>query len=329
MPLAAAAYSNNPQQCLSNIQYSQYGHQPYYNVGLYRQYSIKCDSLNDTCSGFTAVDCASNEIIISFKGVTNPKQFYQSWNYTEMIPFVIGGKVNKQIFDAFNDIWIKSGMRDDVYTLRNKLSDLYRFTVVGHSTGGAMASLAAATMVSIGITTQDNLFLTTYGQPRTGDKDFANAFTNAFDYQYIRLTRVIHNHDIVPHLPSLNSSGYYHHVTENWYPNDMGSNVTFYICDSYDGEDPQCCDSLLNSTLNFDDHNIYFGREFSDYGIKGCPDLGTAGQKSFKNTSFTKNIPNLYKSQNNANNAKKRNTRFAKRNGILFAKTPICPDSGF
>uniref|UniRef100_A0A914PIB4 Fungal lipase-like domain-containing protein n=1 Tax=Panagrolaimus davidi TaxID=227884 RepID=A0A914PIB4_9BILA len=180
MPLAAAAYSNNPQQCLSNIQYSQYGHQEYYYVGLYRQYTIKCDSLNDTCSGFTAVDCAFHMIIISFKGITNPKQFYQGWNYTEMVPFVIGGKVNKQIFDAFNDIWIKSGMRDDVYTLRNKLSDLYRFTVVGHSTGGAMASLAAATLVSTGITTQDNIFLTTYGQPRTGDKVFADAFTNAF-----------------------------------------------------------------------------------------------------------------------------------------------------
>uniref|UniRef100_A0AC34GLF9 Uncharacterized protein n=1 Tax=Panagrolaimus sp. ES5 TaxID=591445 RepID=A0AC34GLF9_9BILA len=87
-------------------------------------------------------------------------------------------------------------------------------------------------------------------------------------------TRVIHNHDLVPHLPvPSNQSNLYHHIVESWYPNDMQVGAEYIDC-RHDGEDPKCSNSLARKTLTFDDHYSYYGRNMIDYGINGCSDLG-------------------------------------------------------
>uniref|UniRef100_A0A914QJ80 Fungal lipase-like domain-containing protein n=1 Tax=Panagrolaimus davidi TaxID=227884 RepID=A0A914QJ80_9BILA len=209
-------------------------------------------------------------IILAFRGTSDYDQqmFEQGWNYTEMVPFSAGGKVGKYFFDTFNNVWNKGGMKDDVYTLKNKYPT-YRFHVVGHSLGGAVASIAAATIVSNGIAPANRTHLYTFGEPRSGDKDYANAFISL----QINSIRIVHNRDAIPHLPSLNDTVYYHHVREIWYPTDEMSDIEPYFeCSSIDGEDPKCANSL-SGTLNFDDHKKYFGRDFSYYGINGCNDL--------------------------------------------------------
>lgn len=110
--------------------------------------------MNDTCSGYTAVHKLIDEegsnykniIIIAFRGTTNVDQlFEEGWDYKEMVPFIAGGTVSKYFFNAFNDIWIKGGMRDDVLTLKNKYTTDYEgpdFYVVGHSLGKPFLSFA-------------------------------------------------------------------------------------------------------------------------------------------------------------------------------------------
>lgn len=47
--------------------------------------------------------------------------------------------------------------------------------MTGHSLGGAMASIAAATAVKKGYFTSANVLLYDFGQPRTGDNNYAAA----------------------------------------------------------------------------------------------------------------------------------------------------------
>ncbi|PIO74997.1 hypothetical protein TELCIR_02987 [Teladorsagia circumcincta] len=61
LPLAAAAYSNMPQECLENR---------FTNATLKRQLNVTCGPFanNDVCSGFTAVIHGKKAIVISFRG---------------------------------------------------------------------------------------------------------------------------------------------------------------------------------------------------------------------------------------------------------------------
>ena len=73
-----------------------------------------------------------------------------------------------------------------------------RVWITGHSLGGALAALCAARLIfeqSIAVTG-----LYTYGQPRVGDDDFADAFRSQMVGQYHRYTN---DKDIVPHVPLL------------------------------------------------------------------------------------------------------------------------------
>uniref|UniRef100_A0AC34GVK0 Fungal lipase-like domain-containing protein n=1 Tax=Panagrolaimus sp. ES5 TaxID=591445 RepID=A0AC34GVK0_9BILA len=290
MPFAAAAYSTNPNLCLSNIEkVLNPSNDPSFNITVYKQYSVSCGgSFNDTCSGgYIAINSFTKEIIIAFRGTSNFEQLLsQGWNSNEMVAFISGGKVSKSFFDGFNGIWMNRGMRNDFYALKNRFPD-YLFIFVGHSIGGAMASLAAATVISSGVFTVDKISLFTFGQPRTGDKTFANAY-NALE---IQTSRIVHNRDIIPHLPSLNNSIYYHHRQEIWYNNDMGVHDDSSIFCSYeDGEDPTCSDSLDATKLNIKDHKYYFGREFSQYGISGCPDLVATKEANLKHLKVAKKL---------------------------------------
>lgn len=87
--------------------------------------------------------------------------------------WIAGGKVSKYFGDAFTTLW-NQGMKDDFLKLRNA-NPTYEVWVTGHSLGGAMASLAASYIVASGVVPSTDVKLVTFGQPRTGNKDFAHA----------------------------------------------------------------------------------------------------------------------------------------------------------
>ena len=125
-------------------------------------------------------------------------------------PFVGGGGVSKYFLDGFDDVW-NSGMRNDFLTVKNKYPN-YEIWSTGHSLGGAMASVGAATISAYGYASPDKIKLVTYGQPRTGNSDYAAAVDKLISYTF----RIIHAHDLVPHLPPKGMLGYYHHKSEAW-----------------------------------------------------------------------------------------------------------------
>ncbi|KAK6040415.1 triacylglycerol lipase [Cooperia oncophora] len=177
-------------------------------------------------------------------------------------PWVAGGVVSKYFNDGFMRIW-KNGMKDDLATLSSQHSG-YELWITGHSLGGAMASLAASYIAHNKLFAADKIKLVTFGQPRTGDKDYAAAVEKEVPYAF----RVTHSHDSVPHLPLENMEGYYHHKTEALYNKGMAVGAHYYVC--YDmGESTFCSDGNLADT-SIKDHLHYFEKDVSEYGVKGC-----------------------------------------------------------
>ncbi|VDM81202.1 unnamed protein product, partial [Strongylus vulgaris] len=124
-----------------------------------------------------------------------------------------------------------------------------------------------------------NVELVTFGQPRTGNKDFSAAHDKQMAYSF----RVTHSRDIVPHVPPENLEGYYHHKYEVllysdcanfalsqqavFYHNDMKPGASFKVCSA--DEDKGCSDGL-DITTSISEHLHYFNVDVSGYGENGC-----------------------------------------------------------
>uniref|UniRef100_A0A914QYJ7 Fungal lipase-like domain-containing protein n=1 Tax=Panagrolaimus davidi TaxID=227884 RepID=A0A914QYJ7_9BILA len=272
MPLAAAAYSELPGVCLEHA---------FVNASIFRQITVSCDVFEkDHCSGFTAVSHSDRAIIVAFRGSESFIQLITESTQTmfsSKVTFIGGGQVSEFLFKGFNTVWT-NGMKDDVMTLKNTYYN-YDIWVTGHSVGGAMASIAAATIVKTGIKPASNVILYTFGQPRTGDK----AFATSHDSMGMQSYRLTHHRDMVAHVPPMNFEGYYHHEAEVWYDNDMKVGQGYIECDNAD-EDNNCSDSDF-FTLSIDDHTHYFNRKVSTFGDDGCID-------AFKNLKTHKQIGN-------------------------------------
>ncbi|CAJ0603376.1 unnamed protein product [Cylicocyclus nassatus] len=256
LPLAAAAYAKSPQGCLTN---------KFTNAVLKRQLNVKCDSFrSDICSGFSAVLNGDKAIVLSFKGTDGFLQLVMEADksvFNTQTKWIAGGKVSKYFSDAFMDLW-NGGMKDDFNTLRTKYPN-YQVWVTGHSLGGAMATLAASYIVATNLVPANNVQLVTFGQPRTGNKDFSAAHDKQMAYTF----RVTHWRDMVPHVPPEDLEGYYHHKYEAFYHNDMKPGATFKVCTA--DEDKGCSDGL-DITTSISEHLHYFNVDVSEYGDNGC-----------------------------------------------------------
>ncbi|KAI6242305.1 Lipase domain containing protein [Aphelenchoides fujianensis] len=135
LPLAAAAYSAKPEECLANR---------FNNAELVRRYEVYCDETqNDTCSGYLALLHDEKAIAVVFRYFR--RAFVQLW------------------YGAMGNHFVK---------LTQQFPD-YVVYVTGHSLGAALSSLASAAIVRNNGFTERNSFHYNFGQPRVGDATFA------------------------------------------------------------------------------------------------------------------------------------------------------------
>ncbi|EPB80279.1 triacylglycerol lipase [Ancylostoma ceylanicum] len=121
--------------------------------------------------------------------------------------------------------------------------------ISGHSLGGALATLAASNIVESRIAEDpDKVKLVTLGQPRVGDKDFAEALDDQVEYSY----RIVHWMDVVPSLPK---TGYWHQGEEIFYKAGMEPHESS-SCGR--GDSVYCSAQYLPTSIN--DHKTYFGK---------------------------------------------------------------------
>ncbi|KAL4510135.1 hypothetical protein ABPG72_010328 [Tetrahymena utriculariae] len=197
--------------------------------------------------GYTAYDSLENNIIVAFRATTTNLNWLLDFDYFKIkYPTCVGCEVHRGFLIAWRDL--QNSVLKSTIDLVQKYPNA-TLSVIGHSLGGALAILGA---IDIHLSVKAVDFVYTFGQPRVGNKEFA-AF---FDLNIANSYRLIHDRDLVPHLP-LQSQGFYHQGTEVWY----NQNSTSYtVCQKY-LEDKSCSDKLKSYTM--DDHDIYLGRDIS------------------------------------------------------------------
>ncbi|CAD6188465.1 unnamed protein product [Caenorhabditis auriculariae] len=253
--LFAATESSNASSCLSKI---------FTDFEMKKMVTVDCDKADglDHCRGYTAVSHDQKVITLNFRGTKGKLQLLVESDQTitqQKVSWVGGGAASSYFANAFLLIW-NNGMKDDFLNLVHKFPD-YDVWIGGHSLGGAMAALASSYVTGMNLVSASKIKLVTFGQPRTGDVDFANAHDSIIPYTY----RVVHKNDIVPHLPPRGLENFRHHKSEVWYNNDM-TKVDFKECDSQ--ESPLCSDLHVDASI--EDHHRYFNMYMTYYGLRDC-----------------------------------------------------------
>lgn len=140
-----------------------------------------------------------NMIIIAFRG-TEPSKL-RDWCSDADCQLADGpfGKVHEGFYRALRQIWFELAA-----TIAEFQDDAQSLWFTGHSLGAALAALAVATLRE----EQDKPVygLYTFGQPRTGDRDFERVFNQDCKP---RSFRFVNNNDIVTRVP-LRVMGYSH-----------------------------------------------------------------------------------------------------------------------
>ena len=144
--------------------------------------------------GFVARVMNTDEFIVSIRGTQTPEEWVRNFTavpnpWTEVPDF---GFVHL----GFEQMWRR--VRTSVFQALRNVPAGARITMVGHSLGGAMATLGAADL-KINLGKDVNVDLWTVGCPRVGLIRFRNNFNKLIPQDF----RVVNHGDIVPHVPSL------------------------------------------------------------------------------------------------------------------------------
>ncbi|KIH55769.1 triacylglycerol lipase, partial [Ancylostoma duodenale] len=168
---------------------------------------------NEICSlpRIPAWDPVEKAVIISFEGTDGSNQMTDEILsfFTNKVAFFNNGYLFKYFHNAFFFLW-NGGLEQQVRTLKYQYPD-YKVYVTGHSLGASIATITASYLVKWNMWTPENVRLVTFGQPRTGDYDFATWHDATFPYAY----RIVHQNDPVPHIPPrLGRDKLFHHRYE-------------------------------------------------------------------------------------------------------------------
>ncbi|KAI8323421.1 alpha/beta-hydrolase, partial [Martensiomyces pterosporus] len=196
--------------------------------------------------GFVAHDDNSKEIIIGFRGSTTIMDWFKNAKFaqTSWPAQVPGSKVHIGFKDVYTSVAtrVKSAVSDLI-----KKYPTYSIVLVGHSLGGAEATIAAADFVATNPAWAEKMWLFTYGQPRTGNDKFAT-WLNGRGFPIYRAT---YNADVVPMIPP-RKLGYQHIAEEVHFP---GSGSLMFC--GKNPENPDCQLKVPTLKMSIKDHGRY------------------------------------------------------------------------
>lgn len=156
--------------------------------------SVYIDNKEVDTQGFVA--CDDRMIILAFQGT----QTLEDWQTDANVRKVTGpfGRVHRGFKQALDAVW------DDITSALLEMESSRKVLwICGHSLGAALATLAAAYLSD---TDNEINGVYTFGSPRVGDQDFADAYDTRLKR---RTNRFINNEDIVTRVPP-RAMGYEH-----------------------------------------------------------------------------------------------------------------------
>ncbi|KAI7859970.1 Alpha/Beta hydrolase protein [Circinella umbellata] len=184
-------------------------------------------------------------IYVVFRGSASLQNWLADMNIVlTNYPGVTSARVHAGFYNSYKDV--QSRLMSTIKSQVSKYAD-YAVHVTGHSLGGATALFNALDLHENGIT---NIRLITQGQPRTGNKAFANYVVGTG----ISYMRAVNERDVVPHVPDI---GYTHAGDEFWEKTGLLGGVQ--VCASSDGLETDDCANSIAPFTSFTDHTRYFG----------------------------------------------------------------------
>ena len=206
-------------------------------------------SSNNTATnieGFVAVDSVKEQIVLSFRGSDSIRNWIANFIFAQVACDIVAGcLVHAGFWTAWNEV------KADVVTLvsaATAANPSYSLVITGHSLGGAVGTIAAASLRAAGYACD----LYTYGSPRVGNAEFVNFVIAQSGGEY----RVTHADDPVPRLPPI-LLNYRHTSPEYWVKTESTDNVST--------ADVQVCEGTANVQCNagtlgldIDAHRSYF-----------------------------------------------------------------------
>jgi len=180
--------------------------------------------------------------VFAFRGTRSWENWVQDFAFFQTVPFhgsIPGAEVHWGFMEGYRSL--RDQVRQAAAFYRKRLPKK-PFLVLGHSLGGAIATLAAADLRVENSTNPIELW--TFGSPRLGNTRFAEFVDRSTTGSW----RIVNRRDPVPHLP-MNFLGFEHVNTEYW----MQNSTSWKICDKM--EDAECSDSLWSYDVG--DHVFY------------------------------------------------------------------------
>ncbi|CAH0041684.1 unnamed protein product [Clonostachys rhizophaga] len=206
-------------------------------------------------AAYVAVVEKREQIVVVFRPTISDENWTTNCNYTTIPSDVVeGGMVHGGFHYAWSEISV--GITASVTKLHS-IHPTFTIVTVGHSLGGALASVAAADLIALGPPVE----IYTYGAPRVGN-DELSSFISATT----TVSRVTNNWDPIPLVPLAEGPVFggqyeYRHVSpEYWLTGQPEDEV------HWPAEDIKVCEGGLNMDcnsgipwINFTQHSLYFG----------------------------------------------------------------------
>ncbi|EYC00055.1 hypothetical protein Y032_0118g751 [Ancylostoma ceylanicum] len=223
-------------------------------------YRYKAELGAGTSIGFIFVLPNQNVTALTFRSTLNG-ELEDAWeryviNMTEWRNN--SGRVSGYFNDSFTTLWEQEGMKEKLRNITKRYKNL-KVWINGHSLGGALASLAAFSVIADNITASDKVTLLTLRQPRVGDK----AFVKAYNEQVTNSFRVVRAGDSMPYLPK--EEVYTYHGVEVFYNTTFMAPYKYKVCPNITAEG---CSGQQTTPIRLEGNEVYFNRNVKNYGKK-------------------------------------------------------------
>ncbi|KAJ1773609.1 hypothetical protein IW140_000740 [Coemansia sp. RSA 1813] len=202
-------------------------------------------------AGYIARNPNSKVIVVAFQGTEDQSQWSDNLDFAldQWPTSISGSKVHSGFLRGYLDA--RDSIIPNLQTIASDYPD-HSIALVGHSLGGARAALCVLDLSLSSPGLLPRMYLYTQGQPRIGNKVFADAM----DALEVPKYREVYEYDIVPRVPP-EFLGYSHFKTEAW----IHENDTILCINPIDGNSCSGDGDFLHP-LSIVDHERYPGLKY-------------------------------------------------------------------
>lgn len=201
-------------------------------------------------NGFVAMNDKEKAIVVGYRGTSDVQSFLNDLKFFQT-PFPNPKFKNAQVHSGFLSVYDKT--KDEITGLIKDLvkkNPDYKVVNTGHSLGGSLAVFQTLDLIDTPGLNPSNLFTYTYGEPRTGNKDFAKLVQSTG----FKFFRIVNQNDLIPHIPP-QSFTYKQYGPEFWIDPEEE------VVECPTAEDSNCSNSQ-EKDLNIIKHANYFDTVF-------------------------------------------------------------------